>query len=337
MVVASMWASRPQPPTIQGRERGVTTSILLVAGALLTATFAPRVLTRLESTNSDPLCLLWLWWSMVLGNLTSAGLAVAVLLIPGHAGPAPVMWLVEQCRMILRLTSAHQDTGVGVGLLGALTLLTFRFGQRVRRGTVASRDRSTMTMQTLDLLGHREHDVLWVKHAGAVAFSVGGRANAIVATTGLRTRLTVAEVDAVLEHERAHLAGRHHLHVVLADAVGAVARFVPLYRQLPVAVRRLVELVADEEAARVSGRSVLRDALLKVAAASAMAAPPRALYASETAVEARLRRLSSNPRQRSWVLRTAGRVTVAVGGVASSTVAAGVTTVALLLACVWGV
>lgn len=311
----------------------MTTSILLVVGVVMTVMFAPRVLVRLETSRVDPLCLLWLWWSTVLGSLASVGIAVAVLLAPRHPTPGPVAWLAERCREMIRLTGVHQDEVLGTVLLVALVTLTCRVLLRARRGAAASRERSTSTMQALDLVGRRDQGVLWIEHAGAVAFSVGGRANAVVATTGLRHTLTSCELEAVLEHERAHLAGRHHLHVVLADAVGTLGWFVPLFRSLPDAVRRLVELIADDEAAHSSGRSVLRAALLKIATSPTVTAPPRALFASETAVETRVRRLSHDRRRRSRPVRVVGRAIAAVGGAALPAFVAGGATVALLLAC----
>ncbi|MGW4592714.1 hypothetical protein ACWEKJ_35815 [Amycolatopsis thermoflava] len=57
----------------------------------------------------------------------------------------------------------------------------------------------------------------------------------------------------MLVHERAHLAGRHHQLVALADALRTALPFLPLFRDAPGALRELVELAADVAATRRCG------------------------------------------------------------------------------------
>jgi hypothetical protein len=60
----------------------------------------------------------------------------------------------------------------------------------------------------------------------------------------------------VLEHERAHPTGRHHLVLSLANALRAVLSCIPLFRQAPAALRELVELAATSPPIRVESSGV---------------------------------------------------------------------------------
>lgn len=58
-----------------------------------------------------------------------------------------------------------------------------------------------------------------------MAYSLAGGAPhpVIVASRGLADRLSAPDLAAVLDHERAHLHGRHHLLVGLARAAGGAS------------------------------------------------------------------------------------------------------------------
>ncbi|MFF3938336.1 M56 family metallopeptidase [Streptomyces phaeofaciens] len=97
----------------------------------------------------------------------------------------------------------------------------------------------------------------------------GGRRDRIVVTTALLDRLEPAERRALFAHERAHLAARHHRHLL---AVQLAARANPFLRPLRTAVAYTAERWADEEAARTVGsrrtvaRAIGRAALVSRAA-----------------------------------------------------------------------
>nr|WP_248782549.1 M48 family metalloprotease [Lentzea albidocapillata] len=92
----------------------------------------------------------------------------------------------------------------------------------------------------LRLAGRREpgaHPTVWLDHDRPLAFSLPGKPGLVVATEGLRRHLTPEEVDAVLDHERAHLNGRHHLLVAAADAVAAALPILPLFKRAASSIR----------------------------------------------------------------------------------------------------
>lgn len=109
------------------------------------------------------------------------------------------------------------------------------------------------------------------------ACAIGGvTGSRIMITTGLVDCLDAAERAAVLAHEQAHLAGRHHW---LRLVVACCAATDPLLRRLPQLVEAACERWADERAAQPAGqRTVLARALGKAALATLRASgtAPRA-------------------------------------------------------------
>ncbi|HEV7208900.1 MAG TPA: M56 family metallopeptidase [Mycobacteriales bacterium] len=133
------------------------------------------------------------------------------------------------------------------------------------------------------------------------AYAVGGVTRGRVAvSTGLLALLDDAERAAVLAHEQAHLAGRHHL---IRAATVLAARADPMLHRLPALVRLTTERAADERAARVCGdRLVVARALCRAAlAARGHLALPAAAGFAHDAVGVRVQSLLVPvPRTRRW-------------------------------------
>ena len=112
----------------------------------------------------------------------------------------------------------------------------------------------------------------------------------VVVSEGTLTSLADAEIAAILSHERAHLRARHDLVLEVFTAVhAAFPRFVRSASALD-AVRLLIELLADDAAVRVAGRTPLARAL--VACASGRT-PSGALAAGGPHTVLRVRRLAA--------------------------------------------
>ncbi|MEU7901674.1 M48 family metalloprotease [Actinoplanes sp. NPDC049118] len=82
------------------------------------------------------------------------------------------------------------------------------------------------------------------------AYSIPGSPGRIVVTSGMRDLLDDERYAAMLAHERAHLTGRHHRLVELAQLAGAVH---PALWWVAGQVDYLVERAADEHAAAAVG------------------------------------------------------------------------------------
>ncbi|EHK89194.1 M56 family metallopeptidase [Saccharomonospora azurea] len=132
-----------------------------------------------------------------------------------------------------------------------------------------------------------------VDHPVAVAYCVPGRHPRIVVSAGARRLLSKAELDAVLAHERAHARERHDL--VLAP-FQALRRLLPSSRLLTrvcSTIELLVEMCADDRAARQHGREPLARALERFHAHGAPGTPIGALAVAgaDAHVVARIHRL----------------------------------------------
>ncbi|MFF0392689.1 M56 family metallopeptidase [Kitasatospora sp. NPDC004615] len=108
----------------------------------------------------------------------------------------------------------------------------------------------------------------------ADAYALPGRPPRIVATTGMLAALSAPERAALLAHERAHLAGRHHLLLAAAEYAAACH---PALRPLRGSLGYHLERWADEcAAAEVGDRALIARAIGRAALAAARApAAPR--------------------------------------------------------------
>lgn len=136
-----------------------------------------------------------------------------------------------------------------------------------------------------------ELGVYVVDAAERTAYCVEGKPPAIVVTSAAVAALDESELKAVLAHERAHLDG-HHLRIVtmLRGLAAALPRFTLITRGVT-EVSRLLEMCADDVAARRYGPAPLLTGLLALAGG----APAAALGAADVAVLNRAERLAIPP------------------------------------------
>jgi beta-lactamase regulating signal transducer with metallopeptidase domain len=88
-----------------------------------------------------------------------------------------------------------------------------------------------------------------------------------VVTRGAIGALDEQQLAAVLAHERAHLADRHDLVLVVATALRRAFGIVPLFRWAEIEICQLVEMRADDAALGSVGRRTLAGALVALAGA----------------------------------------------------------------------
>ncbi|MEO6084675.1 MAG: M56 family metallopeptidase [Umezawaea sp.] len=268
----------------------MTLAAALLLGAGLAGWLAPRRLRGLTAAGAHPRVVLVAWLSSVVSVVVTVALAVAALLLPDHG--FGTFGVFHHCLSALLHGSSPRVEAIS-GAVGSLLLsgLVVRLGVVSVRGARRRAGTRRDHLAVLRIAGRHEPgppSTLWLEHDEPLAFSLAGRPGVVVATDGLAERLTSAQLDAVLTHERAHLAGRHHLVVAAGDAVATVLPFLPLFRSTPAVVRELVELAADASAVRTCGVDAVRGALLAV---TGFGAPGSALAMSRDAVEARLANL----------------------------------------------
>ncbi|MEX5632896.1 M56 family metallopeptidase [Parafrankia sp. FMc2] len=134
-------------------------------------------------------------------------------------------------------------------------------GSRAGEGDRASE--GDQPVEGCRLCEHRERTGARLRildHPLAVAYCVPGVRHArVVVSEGLLRTLTPEELDAVLAHEEAHVNGRHDLVIQPFVAWERTFPFLRPAREATAAVSLLVEMLADDAAARrTSGRTLAR-------------------------------------------------------------------------------
>jgi Zn-dependent protease with chaperone function len=274
----------------------MTAALALLAGALAVGWLVPGVVRRADLRSCDPLLLIVVWLVSIAGVLLSAAAGVVLLLVPSHGPGTTLLAAIHECWSAIQHGSPPRVEEL-TGLLGVALLLAFAarlvvvFAHGVRRRAHKRREH----LAVLRLAARSESgcpDTLWLAHDRPLAFSMAGRPGVVVATEGLVRHLDSTAVEAVFAHERAHLAGRHHLLIAVADALRTAVPFLPLFRQAPQAISELIELSADVAAVRHCGKAAVRSALLMV---SGHGAPSASLAMAQHAVDMRMARLRTGP------------------------------------------
>ncbi|TDD61056.1 M56 family peptidase [Kribbella antibiotica] len=269
----------------------VATHVLLLTGyAATVATVAPHVLSRPALSPRSPGLALALWHA----SIGSAGLALGLAAVK----------LVSAARYLPFVRSEHHDHGIPVvetlaGLAIGLVLIAFaatrmtKTGLRILRGHRKTRDRQ---MELLAVLGRHdpELDATVVPATVAAAYCIAGTRRIVVTDHAIKL-LQPRQLAAVLAHERAHLAGRHHLLVGWATLLAGAFPAVKVLDQLREETRNLVELLADDRARRLVDGSSLAGAIALLGRAS----PSGTLGATGGQALARVERLLGPPPERS--------------------------------------
>ncbi|MFD0634492.1 M56 family metallopeptidase [Catenulispora yoronensis] len=151
--------------------------------------------------------------------------------------------------------------------------------------------------------------VLVLDHPAPACYCLPG--GDIVITSGALSRLDGPQLEAVLQHERAHLSGRHHLIIALATAVRRTVPRVRLLSYAEAETRRLVELIADDAAVARTGARTVVAALAAIG--TGHAEPPEAtLGIGSSPLLTRVQRLLGLDRALSRRGRIASRAAVGV-------------------------
>jgi Zn-dependent protease with chaperone function len=264
--------------------------------ALAVAWLLPAPLARLTASGASARLGLTAWLIALASVLCCLVAAIQFLVRAAIAG-WPVLAEVfcrsvagHACAPVVYRGAIFEIPLAAVALGAALTsaLLTWRYGRRVQQ----TQRRTHAHAEAARITGRRipsASGTVVLDVAQPAAYCVPGRPATIVLTTGALALLDPAQLTAVIAHEKAHLAGGHHLLVTLTRALSAIFPGVPLFSRGAAEVARLTEMRADDAAARLSGRPVLVAALLTMGTGAAV--PALALGATGCDVAARVQRL----------------------------------------------
>ncbi|MEV0822421.1 M56 family metallopeptidase [Nonomuraea rubra] len=256
---------------------------------------AGLVMARSRWSARAPRTGVLIWQAVaVTGFASLVGLALAAGLAPYGLGVVPALarFCADAARGSLPagMTAGHVlaitfGAGLVVWTLGAFAvtcraLAGLRRRQRTLLGLVARPDPAV-------------REALVVEHPAVAAYCVPGRRAAIVVSTGTLGLLRAGELAAVLAHERAHVAERHDLALL---PFTVLERAFPRSRAARVMRRRvamLVEMRADDRAARLHGRAGLSSALRRFRTCDRLPAPAGTLGGADGDIDARLDRLAT--------------------------------------------
>jgi len=237
--------------------------LILLAAAAVLALAVPAYLARAGWRTRRPGLALGLWWAAYLGGASSLVASLGWALVVGLTGPGTGTDQYPQgpTDVIVFCWTAL----IAVGALGSLAL--------TRGEPLADARRRSVALLTL-LSGaaayrteqHGGVAVSYVESERALAASLPGRTPRVVVTSRLEDALTAGELHAVIEHERAHLVRRHGWISRMARLNVSCTPVLPGARQLDRSTRLLVELVADDVAARACGPADLAGALTAMSA-----------------------------------------------------------------------
>ncbi|HTA09426.1 MAG TPA: M56 family metallopeptidase [Streptosporangiaceae bacterium] len=269
----------------------MTVAAVLIAFAIGVGTLGSALLARARWTARAPLLAIVTYLAAEWSVVAALGLAGLTLAIHATALGGGLSHLIGAC--VLRLRETYGTPGgatvaaIGLTLAGAVAARTVLTAMTHLR---SAGQQALLHAETARLVGRPEPSLgaVLVEHSDPVAYCVAGRHPTVILSTGAVQALEPAQLSAVLAHERAHLTGRHHRLLALARIGRLVLPFLPLMRDADAQVARLVEMHADDAAARAGDPRSLATALVVLATGTS---PAPALAASATDSVQRIRRL----------------------------------------------
>jgi Zn-dependent protease with chaperone function len=269
----------------------VTVAAVLLIYAAGAGTLGGRVLGRARWPARAPLLAIITYLTAAWSVVAALGLAGLTLAVHATALGGELSQLIGAC--VLRLRDAYATPGgaaaAGLGLTlaaavtarAALTAVTHL--RAVRRHAVRHAQAARLVGRPDAALG-----AVLVDHDRPVAYCIAGPDPTVIVTTAALRTLNPDQLNAVLAHERAHLASHHHRLLAAARIGRQVLPFLPLMREADTQITRLVEMHADDAATADRDTRPLVTALVVLAAAGG---PTPGLAAAATDAAQRITRL----------------------------------------------
>ncbi|SFB62667.1 Zn-dependent protease with chaperone function [Amycolatopsis marina] len=306
-----------------------------IAACLLLYSFAvvvlgPRLLTRWTRAGVAPRLGITAWLvaiASVLASWAAAAVFLTVELIHHWNQPGQILSTCFAVLQVVATGGAGIILQLGLFVLTALataaaTVLAVRLARSLARARSRTHDHARMAR----VVGRRMpgSDAIVLDAPERLAYCVAGRPHTIVVTSGALDVLDDTHLRAVLAHERAHLTGRHHLLLATTRGLTAALPRVALFTAGATEIARLLEMCADDAAARSHGPQTVLGALLTLSGVASL--PAGALGATGVGVVARAERLVEpagfTQRMRSRLLLAAAATLLAVGPLLTGVLAA---------------
>jgi beta-lactamase regulating signal transducer with metallopeptidase domain len=272
-----------------------------VAACLLLFSFVvlavgPPVLRRLTHTGDSPRLGVAAWMTAIASVLVSWAAATMFTLADlvhhwNHPGS-----VLAHCLATLRgLAVGKAGTALQLGLLvlvGLGAVAVTISAARLVRMLMRMRNQTHGHASAVHLVGRRQTglDAVIIDAPEPAAYCIAGRPHAVVITSAALATLTKPQLEAILAHERAHLDGRHPEIVAVARSLAKTFPGLRLMAEGAHHISRLLEMCADDAAAREHGRQPILDGILALTGATPV--PSGAMGAAGIAVLDRAERLA---------------------------------------------
>ncbi|MER6049060.1 M56 family metallopeptidase [Streptomyces sp. BHT-5-2] len=242
---------------------------LMILGVLAAAT-APRLMTRWDWPDREPVLALWVWQCVVAGVLLCCGLAMALSAAAAwEAVRSPVFGFAPRVVVEAYALNTYGPWAGVLALLlaggGAWTVVALT--REVRAARARRRRRRAELRRRSPLLPGED------PRGGRLVVLEGDRPGAwwlrdpapqFVITTSALQRLKGRQLDALIAHEQGHLRARHDVLLHCASALAAGFPQIPVFAAFRDQVHRLVEMAADDVASRRFGRLTIALALVEL-------------------------------------------------------------------------
>jgi Zn-dependent protease with chaperone function len=235
---------------------GMVLVLALVAIAVSVTFAAPLVLEVGRWRIRHPRVAIRAWIVALAGAVGSmlASIAVAAVIVVAHASGG------VGATVAALFTWTSLATAGGVGAL--LAVRAEPIGAAKQRSDAAIAILTARAAYRRQWVGGDE--IVFFDSVSAVACSSGdGR---ILISSAVDNSMPSLCVRAIIEHERAHIRLRHELVMRIASINEAAFPFLPSARAFRKTVALLIELAADDEAARLVGPATVCNALTAMAA-----------------------------------------------------------------------
>ncbi|MGW0118755.1 M56 family metallopeptidase [Streptomyces sp. NPDC003327] len=249
----------------------MSVSLALLLLGVLTALAAPRLLSRADWVEREPVVALWVWQCVVAAVLVSFALSMtfsasaAWQAVQNHLfAPAPRA-VVEAYELSTRgpwsavLAVVLAAGGVWTGAMLGREIKASRDRRRQRRCDLLVRapllPGEEPGSERLIVLEGERADAWWLP---------GGATPQLVITTAALRRLKGRQLDAVLAHEQGHARARHDWLLHCSGALAGGFPGIPVFTAFREEMHRLVELAADDVASRRFGRLTIALALVEL-------------------------------------------------------------------------
>jgi Zn-dependent protease with chaperone function len=232
--------------------------VCLLAYALSLAVLGPPLLSRVNRRGAAPRSGIWAWLA-VMGTvlaawLTAFGMLVRFVVTSGGRMPRAMAGCLAGLGLIVR-GGYGELLQVGFLALGAMSTLAVlvlcaRVVIALSRAHRGSKDHVRAAHIAAAYAAPGPGGALVVDSERRGVYCLAGPPQTIVMTRAALDALDSAELAAVLAHERAHLRGRHHQILALTAALSTMLPRVRLFNQGASEIARLLEMCADDSAAR---------------------------------------------------------------------------------------